>query len=130
MATVPLSRPGCTATRWTRFWSSSVATWKRAPKKAPDRDREPPRRLLGESPALGLHLRQVSPQPEQATREGPSSPLQPKPEESNATIVAAIKAALDEGRHERAAALHELLRRTDRGGRVVVLRTVGGPLRE
>jgi hypothetical protein len=48
----------------------------------------------------------------QAPQETPGSPLrspQPKPEESNTAIVAAIKAALDEGRNERAAALFEVL---------------------
>jgi hypothetical protein len=48
-------------------------------------------------------------QARQATRVGRSRPPQPKPKESNAAIVAAIKAALDEGRHERAAALFEVL---------------------
>jgi hypothetical protein len=48
-------------------------------------------------------------QARQGTRGSPSRPPQPKPEESKAVIVAAIKAALDEGRHERAAALFEVL---------------------
>jgi hypothetical protein len=59
-----------------------------------------------------------------ATQGGPSRPPQPKPNESHAAIVAAIKAALDEGRHERAAALLDVLRRTEVFGRVVPLRSV------
>jgi len=58
----------------------------------------------------------------QGTRGTPSRPPQPKPKESNVAIVAAIKAALEEGRHERAEALLEVLRRTEVTGSVVPLR--------
>ena len=75
---------------------------------------------------LGASRVAKSPQKQagQATQEGPSRPPQPKPGESNAAIVAAIKVALDEGRHERAAALLEVLRRTEVSVRVVPLRCV------
>jgi hypothetical protein len=61
----------------------------------------------------------------QATQGSPSRLPLPKPDESNAAIVAAIKAALDERRYERAAALLEVFRRTDTRDPVVALRQMG-----
>jgi hypothetical protein len=54
-----------------------------------------------------------------ATQEGPSSLAQPEPEGSDCATVLAIKAALDEGRYERAAALLDVMRRTDPAVRLV-----------
>ena len=73
--------------------------------------------------AKGTHGQAV-----QANRGDPSRPPQPKPQESNEAVVAAIKVALDEGRHERAAALLEVLRRTEGSGRVVPLLSVRSAL--
>jgi hypothetical protein len=53
--------------------------------------------------------------------EDSSQPPQPKAAGSDAATVAAIKAALDEGRFERAAALLDVLRRTDGAGQVIAL---------
>lgn len=53
--------------------------------------------------------------------DGASQPPQPKTAGSDAATIAAIKAALDEGRFERAAALLDMLRRTDGAGQVVAL---------
>jgi hypothetical protein len=47
------------------------------------------------------------------THRGVLRPPQPKPADSHAQIVAAIRAALDEGRYERAGALLDLLRQGD-----------------
>ena len=60
----------------------------------------------------------------------PSRPPQPKPAESNPAIVAAIKAALDEGRYERAAALLDVLRRTEAFGSVVPIQSAGADPRK
>jgi hypothetical protein len=55
------------------------------------------------------------------SEEVPSRPPQPKAEGSDAATLAAIKAALDEGRFERAVALLDVLRRTGGVGQVIAL---------
>jgi hypothetical protein len=65
-----------------------------------------------------------------ATQEGPSGLPPPEPEDSDRATVLAIKAALDEGRYERAAALLDVLRLNEPSGRVVLIRPAGADPRK